>query len=251
MRLIVLALLVASARLSASAIIVFRTPTAIVLAADSLRVGTDGQTRLVCKIHRSGRWWLVFGGFFSTTDPIQPLDVIELTNREIATASTLRDVRMALEARVAPPIIATLTAAKGLPNFSTLFPPGAVSAIVVGGQNPGDRTLRLGVFRINLAANVFRLTNTWVECPGPSCGNGIVTYSASVPGPARAKMRGPLLWWVALRNGAAARRLIEEQITATPMQVSRPIDVLEITTKGPRWMQPDRESLCAGQTSNL
>jgi hypothetical protein len=45
-------------------------------------------------------------------------------------------------------------------------------------------------------------------------------------------------------NAAAARRIIAAQIAVTPHEVSRPIDVLQITAAGARWIERDPGSLC-------
>jgi hypothetical protein len=233
-------LVLLSATVQASAIIAFRTPTTVVLAADSLQsvTGDHDTPRLVCKIHPSGRWWLLFGGFFSTEAPLPVFDVMSATRAAVRTAHTLADVQTALTTDVAPGIRKALTDARGLPHFPTMFPPGSGSLIVVAGSDATDpTTLQVGVFTL-LVGEPFQLTERWRTCPG-MCPDGHLALGASMAA-------GPVLTRAKSvpRDAPSARQLIHAQIDATPTKVRGPIDVLEMSAAGARWVGRDPATRC-------
>jgi hypothetical protein len=93
------------------------------------------------------------------------------------------------------------------------------------------------------------LSAVWVTCPGPRCGDGTLFLGAGVDGPVRTLLKSPRPAWVERADTAAAGRIITEQIAATPRQVAPPVDVLEITSGGARWVQRDPLSRCEGKVT--
>ena len=51
--------------------------------------------------------------------------------------------------------------------------------------------------------------------------------------------------WLERGDSAAARKLIDLQLAATPDTVAAPVDVLEVTAAGARWVGREHNSECA------
>jgi hypothetical protein len=83
-------------------------------------------------------------------------------------------------------------------------------------------------------------------CPGALCDSpGRVLHGASVGGIIPDLLvKQPRPAWVERADAAAARRLIQMQIQRTPDMVKPPIDVLEITASGARWVDRSAMSTC-------
>lgn len=248
----VAALLVALAvgRIAASAVVVFRSPARLVFAADSRRQDQTGRVDSVCKIRPAGRWWFTVGGFTTSADPA--VDVMTLTARALAPAVTLTSARDALVAQVYPKVHAALSRARSRPGFAKLFEEGApVMEIVVGGTEPDAPTVVVAaIFDVTLkTVEPLALPARWLTCPGLWCPDGRLFHGASVAtattaGPVVERITPPRVSWVERGDAAAALRIIREQIAATPRDVRGPVDVLEVTAGGARWVERERGSLC-------
>jgi hypothetical protein len=106
----------------------------------------------------------------------------------------------------------------------------------------------LGRFGVDVVAlRPFRLDAYVGVCPGRMCPDGHLFDGVSVAGePALKLLRTtPRPPWLAVGDAAAARHLIELQADATPERVGRPIDVLELSRAGVRWIKRDARSACA------
>jgi hypothetical protein len=234
-----------------SAYVFFRSPSSIVLGTDSL-AQTQSDTGLIfsttCKIHSSGRWWTVAGGFFGTRGAAS-FDLVNAIDHDLASARTLADVRREIEQRVYPALYRAVEAQRHSPAFRALYGPGSVlTQITVGGVNDYDTVLRLGAFTalVERIEPSLMLKTMWFQCPGNWCPDGRVLDGGTVAetGPLMKALQAPRADWVERGDAAAAARLIREQITATPNEVGGPIDVLEITVTGARWIDPDPASRC-------
>jgi hypothetical protein len=223
--------------LSATALVVFRQPGRIILAGDSVFTVADGTTYRACKVRRAGRWWFVVGGFINHG---RETDTYTLVSTAISGTDS---------------VSAALTAIGGL---SRTFYDGLKAAqssprsdlpmleIIVGGNDHG--VLTVGAYNVELKRREpFELSATSGTCPGEWCADGRVFFSASVDAdkPAiRLMSMKPRPAWLQRGDAVAARRLIELQIAATPQSVGPPIDVLEITSSGARWVGRETASQC-------
>ncbi|MCX6543788.1 MAG: hypothetical protein NTV05_05170 [Acidobacteria bacterium] len=234
--------------LSATAIVVFRQPTHIILAGDSVLAGRDdGQTETrflrSCKVRPAGKWWFVIGGF-SRRVGTHAIDVYEVVEQAIAPTATMLDALEAIR-RNAGPVYASLKASQSAKPAASGLP---LLTIVIGGLDRG--VLTVGAFSFELQrADPFEATATLGTCPGPGCdADGAVFYAASVGAdmPAVKLMnQRPRPPWLQAGTAAAARRLILLQAAATPTRVGGPVDVLEIRADGgARWMWRDAASTC-------
>jgi hypothetical protein len=120
-----------------------------------------------------------------------------------------------------------------------------VLAIYVAGMSEG--VLTVGSFGADVEAiSPLTLVTYGSTCPGPVCPDGRLFLGNSITSkPAIALLRAPRPEWVERGDAATARRLIELQADATPQQVGRPVDALEITMGGARWVDRSPASTCA------
>jgi hypothetical protein len=239
-----LVLLLGAARLTATAVVVFRTDRGIILASDSRWTDAvpDGTFRFRhgCKILRSGRWWMVNGGF-ARSDHV---DVSATVARAIAAATTMdaamRAVQQVYRATMQPSILRA-------PYYQQKPPGTPVVAIVVAGLDHG--VLSVGRFGADVVRQQpFALEDYGATCPGRLCPDGRLLYGVSQQGPVvDLLLKRPRPDWLERADAPAARRLIAMQIAATPERVGGPIDVLELTAAGARWAERDPQSACAAK----
>jgi hypothetical protein len=243
---ITFALIVALAPpLSATAIVAFRTPTRIVLASDSKStVASDDAVRFPdgdCKIRRAGRWWLLAGGYAAG----EHLDVRATLVNAVTPTTTLTDALAAVQTtyrhRVrdgllnAAPLVKRLWPEAGRPALS----------VVVAGVDAG--VLSVGYFGVSIERHApLELSEGWGLCPGRLCKTGVLFFGSSVEDEPAVRLlkTTPRPAWLERADAAAARRVIELQIAATPQRVGRPVDVLEITNGDARWVNRERGSAC-------
>jgi hypothetical protein len=235
-----------TAHAAATCIIVFRTPTRIVLAGDSRSVAGLGSASNACKIRRAGRWSFVLGGL----QRVGHLDLFAAVERAIATKPTTREALAALRP-LSGRLREALATARSNPLFGEFDPGDQLVNVLVAGIDHGTPTV--GYFNVTLTSKEpLKLNETALTCPGAACPDGRLFYgSAIVDEPAmRLLTTTPRPAWLELADAAAARRLIALQIAATPDTVGGPIDVLEIRADGhAAWTGRDRASVCAALPS--
>lgn len=240
-----LALTLVSAPAAATAVIALRTDQRVVLAADSLRLNNRGERTTGCKIRQAGRWWTSIGGFMGVSgyDAVADVSVV------LANVETLQQVHAALVRVIVPRIERSLAGAKGLPGFGAMFEVGGpVAQLFVAGVDHGQPVL--GTFMLTLRElDPVSLQAHWLTCPGDLCNaaDGRAFHGASVDpsGPAVRYLQAPRPAWVEAANGQAANRIIREQIAGSPDLVGGPIDVIELSRRGARWVDRDERSRCA------
>ena len=210
--LLTLALVILPVGVSATAVVIFRTPTSIIIAADSRLTITDGTFRDGCKIVRSGKWWMVNGGF-TRSDAV---DVNATVAQAIAPTTTIEAAMQAVQqvyrAKIQPEILKA-------PYYQQKPPFTPVMALFIAGLEQGIPVVgRFG-------ADAPRMDDYSATCPGRLCSDGRLRYGVGPVGfPERVR--------AATADVAGARRIIEEQIQVTPERVGPPIDVVELTAAG-------------------
>ena len=109
-----------------------------------------------------------------------------------------------------------------------------------------DTTMTVGVFVVSLkAADPFEVAAQAGTCPGrlrPTGGYYLVGEPGDAPPYPLLKTLPP---WFQRGDAAAARQFITEQIAFTPPLARPPIDVVEISAAGARWVERDARSVCA------
>lgn len=243
----------ATATVKGTAVIAIRTPERIVLAADSaagVYPSADGERRSVpsgCKIRRAGRWWLLAGGFTGHPDR----DARPALAQAIAAAETLPAALAALQAAWRRELLPDVQASQSLYR-GRLYRDGLpISQVIVAGIDRG--VLSVGLYGAWLQRREpFEVADGTATCPGRLCDDNAAPYlwGSSVDGPLVTLIGTPASArpaWLQRADAAAARRLIELQIAATPDRVGAPIDVLEVDADGrATWVQHDRASSCHG-----
>lgn len=239
------AVFLATAPLSATAIVVIRTNDRIVLSADSAfeKLGPgDGFKR--CKISQAGRWGVLVGGI---SDASTGLDVHKAIRVAIEKSDNLQAVQAAIVGPVSREIKAAIEGPLA-PLVTKRFAPGNwIAVLVVAGQD-ADGVLKAGVLVVVLQSlQPVTVATTWVSCPGRACDaeGRMFLVSAATSEPGNSLIKSPQVPWVARADVATARGIVQAHIDATPELVKAPIDSLEITKGGAVWQQRDPRSLCS------
>jgi len=233
--LLALALACIPVTLSATTLVIFRTPTSVILATDSAAVRQDGTGRhhmqVDCKIRQSGRWWFLLGGFLQDTD----VDMRDWVADRLAGASTVTEALASIDDRS---LHARISANRNL--WSNRQAGSPLMTIVIAAKD-----LTVGVVIVSLkASDPFEVMAESGTCPGSLCPTGGY-YLVGEPGDAPPnQLLRSLPDWFKAANGAAAREWIRRQIAFTPTLARPPIDVLQITQAGATWIDRDPASAC-------
>lgn len=242
---------------AATGVVAMRTAdgSRVVLGADSaMSITSEPGGRDVygaygrCKIRRAGAWWVLLAGFSGT----RGLDDFEAPMlRAVTAARTLLEALQAVQKTYRGPVRTQLLIPTS-PYRTKLFEPGAaVMATIIAGVDQG--VLSVGYYGLQLApSSDFSLIDGWATCPGTLCdelGSAPWIWGASVGGSLLSDPDGlspekrPA--WLARADVHAARRLVVDQVTATPDKVKTPINVLELDASGQSvWVGHDPRSAC-------
>lgn len=240
-------LLFVAPTLKATAIVAFRTPERVVLAGDSLVIhsaATGTSPRRACKITQADKWFLLLGGAEQIAGTRRgDIDVVARLRNALSGAATMREA-VAVLGHAWEGLRADAAMFVAAPAGREVVEGGPLFQAVIGGVEAGVPTI--GFFGVTLTTRTPAVfAESAVVCPG-SCMDGHVFAGWSrTDGPVVTLIRAPRPLWLDVGGPAAARRLIEMQVKATPKFVGGPIDVLEITTIGARWIGRDPASSCA------
>jgi hypothetical protein len=233
----------------ATAIVAFRDVGRIILSADSRFTSRKPNTMKAvssvgCKVHAAGRYWFMLGGYEGGGAADKGMDFPAEIVRAITPADSLPAAMSAIDRLWRSKVRANVLSFVGHPSLQQMFVDGGqVFMLIVAGVD--HRVPTIGMFTVALKARApVELTERRATCPGSLCGaDGLVMVGASKAGAMHPFLKRPPAW---LRPGtsAAARRLIELEITAAPLSVAAPIDVLEIDATGARWYRRDPQSAC-------
>lgn len=243
---VIVALLLSPA-LKATAIVAFRTPERVVLAGDSFVLHTDaaGRTssRRACKVLPAGRWWLLLGGMEQIAGTRRgDVDVTARLRTALSGAVTMREAVASLR-RAWEGLRDDAAEMVAAPPGRPVVEGGPLFQAVVGGVEAGVPAI--GFFGVTLTTrSPAAFAESSVTCPGNCLSGRVFAGWSRADGPVVDLIREPRPLWLEVAGAAAARRLIEMQIKATPRFVGGPVDVLEITAGGARWVGRDKASAC-------
>lgn len=232
--------------MSATAVLAFRPDaTRIILAADSALASTlpNGSVRLLggeCKIARAGQWWFASGAIESAKGLSVTSTVAQAVSQTASMLDALNAIQREYQSQMLPIILRLDSYFEA--EFAVDRP---MIEVLIAGMDGGE--LKLGFFGALLKSQHPReLVAGGLVCPGALCDSpGRVLHGASVGGVIPDLLvRQPRPAWLERGDAAAARRLIGLQIARTPHLVKGPIDVLELTTAGARWINRDARSAC-------
>ena len=210
---LVAVVLLSTAVVQGTSLVVFRIPTHIILAADSsetVGLGRRPAAERLCKIHRAGRWWTAQTGFHQ----FGAVNYYDLIVKAVSTAATLDAAANAVATTVFPVFDATLGPSAS--HFGALEP---INAVAIAGTNAGDPTPPRGlVGHPSAAAATFRVMGAWNQCPGHLCdaGGDELHFATGVEPALSLTKQQPLLPWVARGDAAAARQLMQMRDRGPP-----------------------------------
>jgi hypothetical protein len=247
---IAVALLLATAPLGATAVAAFRTRDRVVLGADEALTGFDAAGRVVsatngCKVGVAGPWAYVWGGH---RDGGTDVDLVATFARAIGATDTLADLSRAVRRFIARRIV-TLD----WPALRAVYPDAGDVVFWAGVGRMDGHTPELAIVRAAIKDYApLALDVVAVTCPGDCAAGWLAAGIAAERGPIAEDLAStPYPAWLAPLDGAAAYRLLSEQADATPARIRRPIDVLEISRDGARWIDRSPDSYCPANLGGL
>ena len=230
-------LLAFAAHASATTVVAARTPTTLVLGADSLTHTLDEDKYWsVCKINVSnGVFWAAAG---ATANPAMNYSLNALVDKAMAGSSSLDARTAAFEAALIPQLAEVANAIRmENPSWYERHAEGlALTRVLFGAFENGASRLRLREFvtKANPSADRVDVSVTRTDCPGPSCANSRIFFLGQYE--FASKVAGDLLTAPTTGLAEGVRRSIEAEIAHNPDHVGPPVSIVEITKDGANWI---------------
>lgn len=229
-----------------TAIAVIRTPTEIVVAADSKEVNTDGSpnTNLVCKIRRFGDSFVVVNGMADNGNG--GFNVFSLLDKATHISGGILEKISRFEALVKVPLEEALSRVRQKSPIE--FQRNCIQTSPLGVTFFGleNNTLFMYGRRFVVTNSVDESVKINVErhaCPGLDCPGGIAaSFVAPISDDAEKFQRDNPAYWKS-NLVTIARQFVQMEIDKNGGEVGPPIDIVRITLRGPEWLQ--RKKGCA------
>jgi hypothetical protein len=228
----------------ATTIVAIRTPAGVTFAADSAGTfrghGSPESIRPVCKIYQDGQAFFAVAGLVH--DPPTNFSVPKIVVRSTQGAKSIQERGTRFGAQIQRDIASEIQRLKasdpaGYKKLTT--EPGAVT-VIFGGVEKGIPVVNGVSIDLSLARDgTIQTTLKHDNCPG-NCPNGVrMFYAGQTEHIERALHSGAV---PSVRPPDIARFLVQLEIDARSPGVGGPIDILDISSGGPRWAQ--RKETC-------
>jgi hypothetical protein len=228
---------------SATTVIVVKTPDKIILAADSLATHPFGQPpETVCKISKIGSIYFAFPGFSSVNfkvDPISGARRAAIGTRDMSeVAEAFRNNETAELSRAMPLM------KNDSPDRYEIIRQVPLTAVFIG-RNNGMLSWIIVAFSVSEPVGIPSVSSRIINCPG-QCGDRVYRYGiiGEQFAIADAEKANPRLLEGNPEKIAAS--LIEIEIDKEPDLVGPPISELVLGNSGVRWIYP---GACKGNPS--
>lgn len=228
----------------ATSIVAVRSPTEIVVAADSMErwAGDQRAPTTVCKIRQFGHWFFAFAGVSQDINvKFKVIDIASQASKEAGNVRMAADNFERAILKALPPVLEN--AARVFPDFYTqhIDAKDALSAIFFGFEGGvAHLHLRLFIptgFQIGLGTIKNIRVDYGEEKPGISyllLGVSEFTNQFTYRNPD---------FFLKTSFADAARWLVEMEIVSAPQSAGPPVDVVRITGEGAQWIQKKQECL--------
>ena len=217
-------------------IVLIRTPDQVVVAADSVGtfVAPGGMTKVesVCKVYQIEEQYFVVGNFVNDARNGFGVPVL-VRNAWRKGDGAQKNVEAARDAILAEFRSRPLYAREIVQESNkTKYPPdNVITTVVFFGLHEKIPFVRGWAFELNQESG--EITATEDACPGPNCPNGVrlfwVGQHANIQKLVAGGFRGAPV--------DTARSLVQAEIDNHAPGVGGPIDIIEISTGGSRWVQ--------------
>jgi hypothetical protein len=241
---VIAALVIWPSLIHATAIVALRTHNRIVLAADSLAITyrpteMTGAKQTTCKVYRAGRFAFASGSMLSGGK----VNIASAVARAIRNAATIEAALGEVAGVWTKQVLPVVQGYSNDPTLLSRFHQGAVMSIIVATMD--GAIPKLGAFQTSLVStSPVRFTTQRWSCPGSACPDGGFAVLGTSRGGAMNEVIRTKPAWLLSGSPGAARQIIDLEIIKTPGFVSAPVDVLEITASGARWVNRDPKSAC-------
>jgi len=230
-------LLVANA--SATTIVIIRTRTHIVIASDSkAQYQGDQGAPQVCKIAKQNETYFVVAGL--ARDTYRGYLASRTIASAIARGQTLDEQANAVEADMLHALTTELTQLRtdDQPGFNFAVSGEAPSSIALVTMEAGIPKVVVFSFLYDKATG--KLTSRRDSCPGTCTGDDfIIQLGRALSEEEVSKVTGSA--------SRMAKTLVELEIQRDPTNVGPPVELVELRTSGPEWLQDDLN--CAAESN--
>lgn len=241
-RLVVASLAAAIPCRARTSVVVVRTSTEIIVAADSLVTNPSRPPEQACKITLLGRK-RAFASAQLATYRVADFDAAELAVTATTPERTVRQVELAFRTLVKPKLIKSLTLREHAPAIFTRYATVVLETLFAGIDN-GTPTLVVTFYLpVVSESGVISLKTEIRACSG-ACGSPIFMTFLGEFDEINSKYR-PVV--EAKTPVEAAHDLVQLEIDQSSETVGPPIGVLRLSNKGHDWPYP---GVCQGETKN-
>lgn len=230
---------------SATSIVAVRTPTAVVIAADSLLTIRGGEKPLsakVCKIFQGGRFFFTLSGFYK--DPDRDFDISALIPTLLDQEQSLVEAANAVTSRVAASLQTEMLRLRAeAPVIFTRNFPGegqVVLKLLYAGFDDDQPVTLLQTFRYTMThPGDVAVSSEKVSCPG-ECNPAVANFYFLTE---RAAIDEYLATKEPLRLSPeeTARLFVDLEVKSGAADTGPPVDVLRIDRSGGVWIARKEE----------
>lgn len=239
---LVLYLILAESTSAQTSIVAIRTPSMIVVGADSLAVWDTGKPESFCKIVQVKSFFFAASSILKHPPTNYSIEGIVLEAAK--NGQNILETVKSFETLVLSPLLAALVRIKtDLPgHFDQELEGKSALSVVFVGLEANSLILLLRYFTVESSpSGAISIKTSRKDCPGKDCDTGIAYAALGQHDEIdRLLAKNPKFWRIGLVE--AVRKLIELEISANPSKVGHPIDILLIDGNGAQWLE--KKSQC-------
>jgi hypothetical protein len=216
-------------------IVAIRTPTDVSIAADSIATFQSAAPESVCKIYRAGT--IFFGVAGMDHDPVTKFNVSTIISKAIRTTQDFNKKMASTERALVPAFRVEMISLKSTrPKEFDIARQNGVSVTFVGFENAIPFVIAQSfVVSVTPTGDILVIPSKVKRCPGQECPDGFYIT--------RMGITEVIEKYIAISRTEHitpwqfAAKLVQLEIDDTKAKtVGPPIDILNITAKGPEWI---------------
>lgn len=224
-----------------TAIVAVRTPTEIIVGADSKLTTSDGSiTELVCKIYQVGRVFCALAKYAGTRT--NGFNVSDVAKEAIKEGGSIADIQTRFHCLIGTPLYRTAQAFKNEDptGYHECFRDGSILDIVFFGFENQSPRLALSKLTPVFPPDEPRMRVDSSNDLRGKDGNPDYAFLGNVSALGTLIKQEPD-YFLNIDTAEAVHRLVQIAINDAPDWSGEPIDILRVTSKGAEWIQRKQE----------